>query len=242
MKEKPKAKSETAQEKEALLLAPGLIHEMRQPLMGIRAGIELLNREAGAQLAPLEGWAIVTAQAERLEELMRGFLELFGAQTATASRFALGPVVERAVTLMRFRLRHLGSRFSAALEGDGALCNGQPAAVLHALTNLIGNGIDAVEETGQTARLAVRLLAPAKGPRQIRVSDEGPGVPAADRERIFTARFTTKGSERGGGLGLHIAREAMARCGGTVRLVDDDDAQRLPWARTEFCIEVPEAT
>jgi signal transduction histidine kinase len=237
-----RAESESAQEKEALLLAPGLIHEMRQPLMGIRAGIELLNREAGALLGPLEGWGIVTAQAERLEELMRGFLELFGAETASATRFALGPVVERAVTLMRFRLRHLGGRFTSTLADTEAICSGQPGAVLHALTNLIGNGIDAVEETGQSARLSVRLLAAGKGPRQIRVSDEGPGVPAADREQIFVARFTTKRAGRGSGLGLHIARQAMKRCGGTVRLVDDCDAQRLPWARTEFCIEVPEAT
>lgn len=242
MKDTKRAESETARAKEALLLAPGLIHEMRQPLMGIRAGIELLNREAGAQLAPLEGWAIVTAQADRLEELMRGFLELFAAETASAIRFALGPVVDRAVTLMRFRLRHLGDRFSAATGGAEAICKGQPGAVLHALTNLIGNAIDAVEESGMQARLAVRLLPPGQGPRQIRVSDEGPGVPAGDRERIFTARFTTKAAGRGTGLGLHIAREAMQRCGGTVRLVDDGDAQRLPWARTEFCIEVPEAT
>ncbi|GAC1340034.1 MAG: hypothetical protein NVSMB23_09780 [Myxococcales bacterium] len=241
MKDTKRAESETAQEKEALLLAPGLIHEMRQPLMGIRAGIELLNREAGAQLAPLEGWGIVTAQAERLEELMRGFLELFAAETTSTTRFALAPVVDRAVTLMRFRLRHLGGRFSAATATDDTLCSGQPGAVLHALTNLIGNGIDAVEETGDPARLAVRLLAPPGGPRQIRVSDEGPGVPPGDRERIFAARFTTKPAGRGTGLGLHIAREAMKRSGGTVRLVDDGDAQRLSWARTEFCIEVPEA-
>jgi signal transduction histidine kinase len=73
----------------------------------------------------------------------------------------------------------------------------------------------------------------------VRISDEGPGIPGQLRGRIFEPRFTTKPPGRGSGLGLHVARRLMARQGGDVFLVGDADPARLPWAATEFCITVP---
>jgi signal transduction histidine kinase len=86
----------------------------------------------------------------------------------------------------------------------------------------------------------VRVLAGREGAGvDVRISDEGPGIPAPLRARIFEARFTTKPPGRGSGLGLHVARRLMARQGGDVFLVPDADPARLPWAATEFCIAVP---
>jgi signal transduction histidine kinase len=84
----------------------------------------------------------------------------------------------------------------------------------------------------------VRLL---QGPGEIRISDEGAGIPEAVAQHIFQPRFTTKPQGKGTGLGLHIAREAMQRSGGDVRLVEIGDARRLPWARTEFAITLGRA-
>jgi C4-dicarboxylate-specific signal transduction histidine kinase len=232
---------EHAQEAEALRLAPGLIHEMRQPLLGIRAGIELLAREAGQLVSPLEGFLLIATQTERLEELMRGFQELFGASGAGSERFALQPVLERAIALLRFRLRRLGDRFACVGAEPSVLCSGRPGALLHALTNVIGNAADAVDAAGG-GRVEVRVLAPTLGPREVRVSDDGTGIPSEGRARLFRERFTTKAPGEGSGLGLRVAQEAMRRCGGTVRLVGDADPSRAAWARTEFCLEVPAAS
>ena len=231
---------EQAREEEALRLAPGLIHEMRQPLMGIRAGIELLAREAGLQVSPLEGFRLIATQTERLEELMRGFQELFGASGAGSERFALQPVLERAIALLRFRLRRLGDRFACVGAEPSLLCSGRPGALLHALTNVIGNAADAVDAAGG-GRVEVRVLAPPSGPREVRVSDDGAGISSEGRARLFRERFTTKAPGEGSGLGLRVAQEAMRRCGGTVRLVGDAEPSRAAWARTEFCLEVPAA-
>ena len=86
-------------------------------------------------------------------------------------------------------------------------------------------------------RVTVRVLG---GPLQVRISDDGCGIPPEHAARIFEARFTTKPPGRGTGLGLHIARQAMQRNGGDVHLVPPADAQRLPWAVTEFAIEMVE--
>ncbi len=224
---------------ESATLGPGLLHELRQPLMGLQAGIELLSRELGPALASSEGFQLIVVQTQRLEQLMLGFRDLFAAD-GLPERFALQPVVERAVGLLRFRLRRLGPRFSLRDAPADLFCKSRPGALLHALTNLLNNAIDAVEQAGGTGRIEVRVLATASGPLQVRVSDEGAGIPAELRARLFVDSFTTKGPDKGTGLGLRIAREAIQRGGGTVRLVDENDPERAPWARTEFCIEVPE--
>jgi two-component system, NtrC family, sensor kinase len=94
------------------------------------------------------------------------------------------------------------------------------------------NSADVVDENG---RVQVRVLAGGDGP-EVRVSDDGPGIADQDVPRLFSERFTTKRDGRGSGLGLHVARTVMERSGGSVRLVPPGDAQRLPWARTEFAV------
>jgi signal transduction histidine kinase len=54
----------------------------------------------------------------------------------------------------------------------------------------------------------------------IDVSDDGPGVPAADRTRVFDPFFTTKASGAGTGLGLAVVKHLVARAGGSVEVGD----------------------
>ena len=217
------------------LFGPGLIHEMRHPLMGIKAGLELVARRL-PQVAGAEEWEMVTTQVARLEEMFRSYQDLFAPARIAPTRFPLEPVLQRAVDLVAYRLRRLGTSFTWAasrpLEAHGA-----PTAVLHAVINLLVNAVDAVEERGQ-GRVELRVL---EGPLEIRISDEGPGISDENIVRLFEARFTTKPPGKGTGLGLHIARKAMMRTGGQVRLVLPGDPRRRDWARTEFAVEVPQA-
>ena len=221
---------------EAGLLAPSLIHEMRQPLTGLRAGLELLSRRLGPTLTGSEEWGIVTAQVERLDELLRAYQDFLHPERNPPETFAVRPVVERAVALQIFRLRKLGPRFSFE-PGEPLSGFGLPAGLLHAAANVLVNALDALEASGKEGRLAVRVLPGAIGSVEVRVSDEGPGVPANLREKIFEARFSTKA--HGTGLGLAISRRMMAAFGGRVELAPDKDARRLPWAKTEFVLVVP---
>ena len=54
---------------QAELFAPGLIHEMRHPLMGIKAGLQLIGRQLGEATTNQPEWTIVLSQLARLEEL-----------------------------------------------------------------------------------------------------------------------------------------------------------------------------
>jgi signal transduction histidine kinase len=213
------------------LLEAELLHELRHPLLGIKAGLELLARQLGAQLTGLDDYRLVVAQVGRLDEVIRSWHELLA--SPRASPIAVEAVVGRAVDLFGYRVRKLGPRFSylpvAQHYGYGAA-----QALLHAVGNIVVNALDAAEEGD--GRVLVRVL--QAGPHvEVRVSDEGRGIAPDDRRRVFEARYTTK--QNGSGLGLHIARTLMERAGGGVRLVDEQDPSRAAWARTEFSVFLP---
>jgi signal transduction histidine kinase len=223
---------------DAELLVPALLHELKQPLTGADAAIALLERVLGVTVTSREEWYLLRQQLARLAEVMSGYEELFHASEAMEGPFEVRSAVSRAVQLMAHRIRPVESRFGLAL-GDGPVRGfGSPAALVHAATNLLGNAIDAAEAAGPQTRIAVRVLPTGHG-AQVRISDEGAGIPEAVRTRLFEPRFSTKPPERGSGLGLHLSRRLMSRFGGEVYLVGADDPRRLPWAVTEFCIAVP---
>lgn len=222
---------------EAEHLAPGLIHEMRQPLMGILGALEMVARRMPDVAASAE-WRLLAEQAARLEELFRTFQTLFSGAPMASAPFAVDETVRRAVSLLGPRLRKLGDRFHLDAVQGPVLGLGAPPALVHAVTNLLVNALDAVEGQAPDARVQVRVLS-GGNLVEVRISDEGSGIPAEIRSQLFVPRFTTKPQGRGTGLGLHLARAAMRRSGGGVRLVEDSDPSRASWARTEFAIELP---
>jgi len=241
MNEKPEDTLTAISALDAELVAPGLLHELRQPLMGADAAIRLLERSLGATLRREEDWHTLRAQLERLGEIVREYETLLrpGQGQGEPLPFAVGPVVARAVALLAHRVRPLARRFGVVRADGDRVGFGAPGALVHAATNVLANALDAVEAAPGEPRVQVRVLAAPAGGVEVRVSDEGAGIPPAARTRLFEPRFTTKPLGRGSGLGLHLARRLMARQGGDVFLVGERDPARLPWAVTEFCIAIP---
>lgn len=226
---------------DADLLTPGLVHEMRQPIMGIKAAMHFLARAMGKPLTELDDWQLIVSQLARLEEVLDTFRMLMNAGAFEALPFEATPVILRAASLLRFRTRALGPRFAVVVPEGGPVVLGAPSALLHALTNLLANALDAVEGAGDRGRVEVRLVrAPdAPGRLQLRVADNGCGVPPQLGERIFEPLFTTKRPGKGTGLGLYTALHMVRACGGVLQLLGDDAPLRQPWAVTEFSIELP---
>ena len=164
--------------------------------------------------------------------------ELFHGGEAPAAPFEVGPVISRAVSLLAHRVGPLARRFALISTERPARGFGSPAALVHAVTNLLSNALDAVDGAGPEARVAVRILFAAGGV-EVRVSDEGTGIAPGVQDHLFEPLVSTKPAERGGGLGLHLSRRLMTRFGGEVFLVGLGDPARLPWAVTEFCIGIP---
>src|SRR5205814_10504145 len=97
------------------------------------------------------------------------------------------------------------------------------------IINLIDNAIEAMERHG---RIFVETQHdPGNSIIRVVVADDGPGIPAAERDKLFLPYYSTK--RRGSGLGLAIVRRIIAEHGGSIDLTDN--APR----GTRFAVELP---
>ena len=120
-----------------------------------------------------------------------------------------------------------GVTLCARVEGEAAPLVVDRMKLKQALLNLVTNAIDASPPSGQ-----VEVVMRRAGERvQIAVSDQGPGVAEADRERLFTPFFSTK--ETGTGLGLSFAQKIIELHQGTITV------QNNPAGGSTFLIELP---
>ncbi len=208
--------------------------------MGIKAGLHFLESQLPAQTTGGEDWLLVKAQVARLEELFSRYQDFLQPERVVPGAFPANAVVQAAVDLVRYQLRRLGDDFSLTLPPESPLAWGNPSVLSHAVTNLLLNALDALEEVG--GRVAVRLSrTPGRGMVTVRVSDDGRGLTQEAAQKLFSTGFTTKPSSKGAGLGLKLASRLLEAHGGTLDLVPFDDPERLPWARTEFLVTLPAA-
>jgi len=98
-------------------------------------------------------------------------------------------------------------------EGEDVMVNGDQMSLERALTNLVQNAID---HGGRRGTIAVRVAAAGR----IEVSDEGDGIPAAEREHVFEPFYRLHPGGRGAGLGLDLVHKIMGLHGGRVEAGD----------------------
>src|SRR6266508_6234188 len=122
----PLAKRRDPPPEESGDLAPALVHELRQPLSGLDAGLRLVARELGTSVTALDGWRIATGQLARLQETLDTYRQLSSPGSAEHAVFAVAPVVRRAVEDLRFRLDATRGRFALVLEEDVPAAWGSP--------------------------------------------------------------------------------------------------------------------
>ena len=221
-------------------LTPGLIHEMRHPLMGIKAGLHFLEKDLPAATTQGEDWLLVNAQVARLEELFRRYQDFLQPDRVAPAPFSTNDVVQSAVDLIRYQLRRLENGFTLSLPPKSPVAFGTASVLSHAVTNLVLNALEALVEKG--GRLSVRLARSPDGSKvTVRVSDSGRGLTPEAAAQLFTAGYTTKAGGKGSGLGLKLARRLLTSHGGTLDLVPLEDPERLAWAKTEFLLTLPSA-
>ena len=209
--------------KENLLAA--VSHELRTPLAGVLGAIATLDRR-GDQLTPeLRGELVGMAarQGRRLKELIEDLLLAATLEQVPSERVP-APAIDLAALAREAcdEVRQAEPGLAVVATLDGALpVRAAPAAILQALTNLLDSAA-AHSPDG----VPVRLEARRQGAHAVvAIQDEGPGVPLADRERVFERfiRFDDDdGSRRGGGvgLGLYVARRLARAQGGDLRIAE----------------------
>ena len=159
---------------------------------------------------------MLRAQLERLAEILLEYEELLGPAEREPARYAVGPVVSRAVALLAHRVRPLARRFGLSRGARGtARASARPAR--SSTPRRTCSRTRSTRSRGSRARRASRCACSPRRARRRRGARlrRGGRDPAEQlRPRLFEPRFTTKAPGRGSGLGLHLARRLMARHGG----------------------------
>jgi len=148
----------------------------------------------------------------------------------------LGPVAasevfDEAVALLAPRLESAGARVDRpGRDGRSVVARGDRRLLVHALVNLLKNAVEAATTAGYDPHLA--LSARVEGETAwLEVADNGPGIAADDRRRIFDGGYSTKGPGRG--QGLAIVRESVRLQGGRIEVAP------RPEGGTAFAIGLP---
>ena len=210
--------------------AAGIAHEINNPLEAMsnylslaqgaleRGDVESARRRLDAVRQGLERAAMVVRQV------------LAHADPAQAPRTALdlNQVLAEATEFVRSRPEFAAVRFESALDAGPLVVEGNAIMLGQVALNLIVNACEAQPGGGE-----VRVTSRATGGGvQAEVADRGPGVAAADRERIFEPFFSTKNST---GLGLSICHAIVRQHGGRL------EARPRPDGGTVFQMTLPAA-
>ena len=204
-------------------------HELRSPLARIRMGLELM--------APsLDTGATQRAEISRsITELDQLIDEILLASRLDSGQTDNEPMEVLDLTgLAAEECSRVNAELKAETQAPGMLLRGSPRLLRRLLRNLLEN---ARRYSSGDITLALSAGGSAAAPLAvIRVNDRGPGVPAAQRERIFEPFYRLPGaSEREGGVGLGLAlvKSIAERHGGTVRCEDN------PGGGASFVVELP---
>ena len=212
-------------------LASGIAHEVNNPLAFIRANLgqiqrmgELVEERRGdegadAKLAEeLADLATITEETldgiGRIERIVAGMRRLAAEPEETNDSVDVNEVVRDALRLANLH-RSPGITLNTRLADALPRVLGAPERLVQAVLNLLVNARQALDTT--PGEIVVDTGTDGETV-EIRVSDDGPGVPEHIRERIFDPFFTTKGPDRGTGLGLAIAFEILRDHDGVLEL------------------------
>ncbi len=197
-------------------LLASVAHELNNPLSIVVGYAQMLEQElAGAAAAVRVGR--VRVAAERCARIVRSFLSIARQRNATFEPVDVAAVIDSALQLMGYGLRSGGVEVDRDIAADLPTVEGSADQLNQVLANLFSNAQHALDSRAPPRRLGVSARHDADEV-EIVVSDNGPGVPTALRERIFDPFFTTKPVGVGTGVGLSISRGIIEAHGGTMTL------------------------
>ena len=209
-------------------VAAGLAHELRNPLASISGCVELLRAQAAPDDEGGRLMDIVLREAARLNQLVSDFLQF--SRPAPLKMEPVDMAVLLSETLDVFAHDPVASGLKLARELSQARAACDADRIRQVVWNLLLNAAQAL--SGSKGQITVRSGPSAGGLVYFSVEDDGPGIDAADLERIFLPFYTTK--ERGSGLGLANVHRAIDAHGGRISV------ESAPGKGARFLVFLPE--
>ncbi len=193
-------------------LASGIAHEIKNPVVGVSNGLDLVRRRVGNDptLSPIT--EEMARQLARIQLAMQELLTFARPATPTLVPVSVRRLVERAIRLVQPMAERAGVTIDIETDRGVPRFFADEEMLHQALVNVVMNAVQATASGGSvvvTARAADEQI-------HISVADTGRGIAPENVEAVFKPFFTTR--HTGTGLGLSITREIAQRHGGTVTL------------------------
>ncbi len=184
-------------------MAATVAHEIRNPLMGLRMGIEYFLRELAETDQHQRGAALTQSNIDRIDRIVEDILFVGRAPKPTKKPTYIRPIIEEELARWTIRLTYHKVKLQLNLEPDLPPLTIDADQIGRAISNLIANSLDALPSGGE-----LKLALYGEGAHQIfTLTDTGPGINSERLEHIFEPFFTTK--TRGTGLGLSIVKQII---------------------------------
>jgi len=211
------------------MVANSIVHDFRNPMSAVRLDAQMLEREARRPEGPRaermgELAGRIARTLDRMDGVFKELLFMSRPAQAVSERFDLRQCLRSCVETLAARLEHARLRVVFDMPDTPAAVGLAEPPLRRAIVNVLQN---AIQHAPADSVIDIRLAADPEDPRlwRIEIGDRGPGIPPARREAVFEMFVTTR--PEGTGLGLFMARAAVAHCGGTILALGRDGGGTL---------------
>jgi two-component system sensor histidine kinase AtoS len=210
-------------------LAAGIAHEINNPLGIILNYTDLLKRKSMVAADGRENVLIIESELQRIKEIIASLLSFSRIEDTHMIPVDLEGTLDDVERLVRHKMLEKEVRFVRRRADGRAVVRGNGNKLKQVFINLLLNSVEAVRPGGT---IEVESRVRAEPPTvEVRVIDDGCGIPDGIRDRIFDPFFSTKSAEKNTGLGLSISQHIIETHEGFLDFRSGD--------RTVFTVHLP---
>jgi signal transduction histidine kinase len=196
----------------------GLAHGIKNVLMGLEGGVYIVRTgmKNADSIRILRGWGLVEENIERISAFVKEFLDFAKGRTAKVEAADPNLIVTKVIELFQESARLAGIELTCDLASGLESAWLDEEGIHTCLVNLVSNALDACEMSDKRGGHVHVSTAERNGTLLFEVADDGSGMDAEIGKKVFTKFFSTKGAERGTGLGLLTTKKIVQQHGGKV--------------------------
>ena len=196
----------------------GLAHGIKNVLMGLEGGIYVFESgmQNGDDERMLSGWTMLEENITRISSFVKEFLEFARGRTPDVQLVDPNRVADKAVRLFEDKAKLAGITLKGDFQDSIPYALMDEQGIHACLVNLISNALDACGISEKPDKQVILKTVDRDGVLVFEVADNGAGMDYEVKKNIFTSFFSTKGSDKGTGLGLLTTRKIVQEHGGQV--------------------------
>ncbi len=195
-------------------LGAGIAHEVKNPLAGILGLAQLSLRKIDEDSPVQQNLSLIEKETKRCQMIMENLLKFARKEEVAFDRVMINPIVENTAAIVEHQLSINRVKLVRELHPDLPHIEGNANQLQQVMMNLMINAQQAMK--GKPGTVTVRTMPGGNDNVKIEVLDDGPGMPAEIRDKVFEPFFSTKPSGEGTGLGLSVSYGIIKEHNGTI--------------------------